>query len=187
MKRTILLTTAACLAGTFPAMAQHNPNGSPPSASHQQQNQTTGSNRQMENQSQQQNPNQAQASNNQQQVIQPSSLSKEEIRQVQMNLNKSGFDAKHVDGVWGQETEHALRNFQQAKQLPANGELDQQTLSALGVNISEQQPQSASGNQGQQYNASSGQNGQQGQSQTVGQSQHKTNSPQGADQNTTKK
>jgi hypothetical protein len=188
MKRVALLATVACLAATFPALAQGNPNGSPPQAkSHQQQSQTTGSNGQMGNQAQQQNSNQMQASNGQERTIQPSSLSRREIREVQRNLNKSGFDAKRVDGIWGRETEAALRNFQQAKRLPGNGQLDQQTLSALGVNIGNQS-RSARGNQNQQqYNASSGQNGQQGQSQTVGQAPAKNNPPQGAGQNTKKK
>jgi len=34
----------------------------------------------------------------------------------------------------GPNTESALRNFQQSKKLPQTGNLDQQTLSALGVN-----------------------------------------------------
>jgi peptidoglycan hydrolase-like protein with peptidoglycan-binding domain len=66
-----------------------------------------------------------------------------------------------VDGIWGQQTEQALRNFQQSKHLPGNGQLDSQTLAALGVNIN---------NQSQAQNASGNQKGQQGQSQTVGQS-----------------
>jgi hypothetical protein len=166
MKRAILFTTVAGLALSFPAMAQTNANGPTQPSSHQQQSQAAGSNSQMGKQAEQQNPSQMQASNNQQQkTIQPSSLTKQEVREIQRNLDQQGFNAKRVDGIWGRETEDALRNFQQTKHLPGNGQLNEQTLSALGVNIN---------NQSQAQNASGNQNGQQGQAQTVGQSQNGT-------------
>ncbi len=77
-------------------------------------------------------------SQQQAQSITSSSLSKGQIRQVQMDLNKAGFTVKSVDGKWGKKTSGALRKFQQAKNLPGNGKLNQQTLSALGLNISNQ-------------------------------------------------
>lgn len=192
MKRVILIAAAGCLALTFPALAQNNLqnnlNGSSQPKSNSQQSETAGSNSQMGKQSQQQKSGQMQASNDQQpQTVQPSSLSRQEIREIQSHLDKSGFNAKRVDGIWGRETEDALRDFQQAKHLPGNGQLDQQTLSALGVNIGNQ-TQSASTNQNQkQQNASSSQAGQQDQSQTVGQSQTKGASAQGTGQNTKSK
>jgi peptidoglycan hydrolase-like protein with peptidoglycan-binding domain len=39
-----------------------------------------------------------------------------------------------VDGQPGPSTKSAIRDFQQAQGLPRSGELDQRTLSALGVN-----------------------------------------------------
>ena len=55
------------------------------------------------------------------------------IRNVQQALNDKGFNAGPADGRWGIGTESALRSFQQAQGLPANGTLDARTMSALGV------------------------------------------------------
>jgi peptidoglycan hydrolase-like protein with peptidoglycan-binding domain len=61
-------------------------------------------------------------------------LSQDEIQSVQQQLQQQGFfkNAK-VDGRWGPRTRHAVESFQQAKGLPATGQLNQQTLDALGV------------------------------------------------------
>ena len=61
-------------------------------------------------------------------------LSRNTLHNVQQQLQHQGYykNAK-VDGRWGPETRQAVERFQQAKGLPATGELDQQTLSALGV------------------------------------------------------
>lgn len=160
MKRNVLLTAAACVVLSFPAIGQAASNGSSQPSTNQQQSQTTG-NSQAGNQTQQQNPSQMQASNGQQQQsIQPSSLNKQDLREIQRNLNRSGFKVGRADGIWGRKTEHALRGFQQSKNLPGNGQLNEQTLSALGVDIN---------NQAQAQNGT-GKKSQQGQSQTVGQS-----------------
>ena len=55
------------------------------------------------------------------------------VRSVQQSLNQKGYDAGAVDGRWGPSTESALRQFQEANGLAPTGNLDQQTLSALGV------------------------------------------------------
>lgn len=55
------------------------------------------------------------------------------VREAQRALNDKGFSAGAVDGVMGPHTEQALRDFQQSQGLNATGNLDQQTLSALGV------------------------------------------------------
>jgi hypothetical protein len=55
------------------------------------------------------------------------------VRSAQQALKQKGFDAGAVDGEMGPSTEAALRNFQQAQGLPQSGNLDPQTLSALGV------------------------------------------------------
>ena len=77
------------------------------------------------------------------------------VRSVQQALKQKGYDVGTIDGQLGPTTDSALRNFQQAQGLPQSGSLDQQTLSALGV---DQNPSSAQG-QGSQ-NAMSGQGSQ---------------------------
>ncbi len=62
------------------------------------------------------------------------SLSPSTIRQAQRDLNRRGYSAGNVDGVWGRETRQALRNFQRTEGLTTTGRLDEQTLSALHVN-----------------------------------------------------
>jgi Putative peptidoglycan binding domain len=109
-------------------------------------------------------------SQQQAQAIKPSSLSKQQIRQVQTDLDKAGFNVKGVDGKWGKKTSEALRKFQQAKNLPGNGRLNQQTFSALGVDISSQFQASNSlpKQMSQQASSSSRQTGQSRQFQTRG-------------------
>lgn len=87
----------------------------------------------MGKQARKQNGSHMQASNDARHVIRPSSLSKSDVRQIQMKLNKAGFSAKNVDGIWGREAADALSNFQKVKGLPGRGELSQQTPTALGV------------------------------------------------------
>ena len=62
-----------------------------------------------------------------------SAINEEAIRRVQQTLNKRGFDAGHVDGVWGPQTTAAIRNFQMKEHLPASGRLDERTMTALGL------------------------------------------------------
>ena len=104
--------------------------GSPAIAAsdNQQQPQTT-----QQSQSKNQPNNQA-AQNNQ--PISPQSLSRTKIRQVQQALDKDGFKAGPTDGRWGSETENAVKQFQQSKQIQANGQLDQQTIADLGLDAS---------------------------------------------------
>jgi peptidoglycan hydrolase-like protein with peptidoglycan-binding domain len=55
------------------------------------------------------------------------------IMEIQQALNEQGFDAGDVDGVWGNNTVAALRNFQQMKGLETTGQPNQDTLNELGV------------------------------------------------------
>jgi membrane-bound lytic murein transglycosylase B len=64
---------------------------------------------------------------------QPVNMSRGELRQVQQKLNEMGYDAGKVDGIWGPNTQAAVRSFQHAKGLQATGTLDEQTADALGV------------------------------------------------------
>jgi hypothetical protein len=56
-----------------------------------------------------------------------------DIKQVQEALKKEGHDPGPIDGVIGQKTQQALRDFQKSKNLKATGRLDDQTANALGV------------------------------------------------------
>lgn len=100
----------------------------------QNQNQTQGSAQNQSAQNQQQNANQT-AQNNA--PIPPRNLSRGEVRQVQQALDKDGFKAGPTDGRWGRETASAVRQFQQSKQIQANGQLTEQTVADLGLNSSQ--------------------------------------------------
>lgn len=57
----------------------------------------------------------------------------DQIRQAQMELNKRGFNAGPQDGVWGPETESAIRDFQKSRGLEVTGRLNDRTMKELGV------------------------------------------------------
>ena len=89
-------------------------------------------------QPQQSGANQPMAPQTQQGSTQEQNLSKDEIRQVQQALDQKGFKAGQADGVLGPETKNAIKEFQQKQGFNATGELDSQTMSALGVSTSGQ-------------------------------------------------
>jgi peptidoglycan hydrolase-like protein with peptidoglycan-binding domain len=66
------------------------------------------------------------------------------VRDVQQALKRKGFEVGAIDGQMGPETQTALREFQQSQGLPQSGNLDQQTLSALGVSAQGPSSQSSS-------------------------------------------
>jgi peptidoglycan hydrolase-like protein with peptidoglycan-binding domain len=133
MKRALILAaTVASL--SLPAMAQTNTNS----------NQTSSQPSQMNNsQSMQQQGRQS----TQQQAINPEQLSSQQVREIQTALKKQGFETGKADGKWGSETEAAVKKFQQKKNLQGNGQLDEQTLSALGVNVSPTESTGSSANE----------------------------------------
>jgi hypothetical protein len=55
----------------------------------------------------------------------------EQVRQAQMELDRSGFDPGPTDGVWGPQTRSAVMDFQRANTMEATGQLDTRTLQAL--------------------------------------------------------
>jgi peptidoglycan hydrolase-like protein with peptidoglycan-binding domain len=55
------------------------------------------------------------------------------ISQVQEKLRALGFDAGPVNGDFGAKTQAALAQFQLSRAIPASGQLDDQTLTELGV------------------------------------------------------
>ncbi len=77
-------------------------------------------------------------------------LSPDLVRQVQQNLTQAGVYKGRADGVWGPQTEAALRDYQQQHNLNATGQLDQPTLSAMNLGT----------NTNQSYNQNNDTNGQ---------------------------
>lgn len=59
------------------------------------------------------------------------------IQVIQQSLSQQGYFKGQADGQWGPDTQNAVRQFQQAKNLEADGNLDFQTLQALGVDLSQ--------------------------------------------------
>jgi hypothetical protein len=146
-----LLATAAL---SVPAIAAPSSNQSSqaqqsqPQQSQQQpqqpQSQAQGTNTQQDqNQTAQNQPNGSQP-------ISPQGLSRSQVRQVQQALDKSGFQVGRVDGRWGPETTNALKQFQQSKNAQADGQLDQQTISDLGLNGAQFAQQNKRGGQNSQ-------------------------------------
>jgi peptidoglycan hydrolase-like protein with peptidoglycan-binding domain len=65
------------------------------------------------------------------------------IRALQRELSQNGHSAGAVDGVWGENTRQALRDFQRAHELEATGTLTLPTLAALGIDITSKSALSA--------------------------------------------
>lgn len=60
-------------------------------------------------------------------------VSQAEIRQVQLELNRVGFNVGEPDGIIGPRTKDAVMEFQRQKGFRATGELDRDTLVALNI------------------------------------------------------
>ncbi len=60
--------------------------------------------------------------------------SSESVREAQQALKDKGFDPGPVDGIYGPNTQHALRQYQRQEKLTADGRLNDQTMDSLGVN-----------------------------------------------------
>lgn len=154
---TLLASAALAMPAMVPAMAQSNPQTQP-----QHQNAQTMPNQQANQKSGQQNA--AQQSNqqatrnngqqNQQQAanepISPRQLGHSGMRQVQKALDKDGFRAGRADGIYGPETQAALKDFQKSKNIQSNGRLDRQTLSDLGVKMASNQDMGNTNNMSRQ-------------------------------------
>jgi len=61
------------------------------------------------------------------------------IRALQRELAQKGHEAGAVDGMWGENTRQALRDFQKDKDLEPTGTLTLPTLSALGIEVASKQ------------------------------------------------
>lgn len=70
--------------------------------------------------------------------IQHQTLSSAEIKDIQQALIDEGYDPGAVDGMWGNLTRAAVWNFQQENGMDPSGEVDRETLAALGVQLASQ-------------------------------------------------
>ena len=68
-------------------------------------------------------------------------LSSNEVRDLQQTLDTRGFSPGPIDGILGPRTKEAIREFQQANNLPATGAPTTETLSQLGVEVQGVVPQ----------------------------------------------
>jgi peptidoglycan hydrolase-like protein with peptidoglycan-binding domain len=59
----------------------------------------------------------------------------EQVKALQQALKDKGHDPGEVDGVMGQKTQSALRDFQKKEGLKETGRLDSETASKLGVSM----------------------------------------------------
>ena len=71
--------------------------------------------------------------------------SQEQIKGAQERLKVAGHDPGSVDGVWGPQTESAVRAYQQQHGLPVSGALDEATRTALGLTTAQRLPASRPG------------------------------------------
>jgi hypothetical protein len=60
-------------------------------------------------------------------------LNENNIRQVQQELRKKGLDPGPIDGILGPRTKETVRNFQDRYGMKASGDINNQTLFALGA------------------------------------------------------
>lgn len=58
----------------------------------------------------------------------------EVVKQIQQKLKNWGYYDGNVDGIYGEKTTAAVRQFQSKNKLTADGVVGQQTLNALGIN-----------------------------------------------------
>lgn len=110
--KKILLAAVAATALSFPAMAQHagQAQAQPGSSSAQPSDSSGG------------------------QKMSPRNLNSSQIEQIQQSLDNKGFKSGQADGKWGPQTMSALKNFQKSHNMSSTGNLDGQTIAALGLN-----------------------------------------------------
>ena len=89
-------------------------------------------------------------------------LSSEQIRELQEKLRDEGHNPGPIDGIWGPQTQAAVKEFQKENDLQVTGQLDQQTMKELGIEkqkageARELPPQPDVGKPGQQPGAERG-------------------------------
>ncbi|OFZ73770.1 MAG: hypothetical protein A2W04_00655 [Betaproteobacteria bacterium RBG_16_64_9] len=68
-----------------------------------------------------------------QQGMMQQGMNAQTVREAQQALKDKGHDPGPIDGMWGPQTQQAVKEFQEKEKLQASGRLDQRTLSALGI------------------------------------------------------
>ena len=63
----------------------------------------------------------------------PKAASERLVRNVQQQLQAKGMDPGPIDGIWGSQTQSALEQFQQDQGIQASGQINADTLAALGI------------------------------------------------------
>lgn len=86
------------------------------------------------------------------------SMSQDQVRRAQQALQDKGYNVGGVDGIMGPRTASALRQFQQAQGMSASGQLDSQSMGALGLSAdaSSSMNRGTSGSSGMSSGSSSG-------------------------------
>jgi peptidoglycan hydrolase-like protein with peptidoglycan-binding domain len=64
-------------------------------------------------------------------------LNSAQIRELQEALQEQGIDPGPVDGIMGSLTQQAIQLFQQQEGLAATGDINEQTLEALDIEVQE--------------------------------------------------
>lgn len=82
------------------------------------------------------------------------------VRQIEVSLNKEGYDAGNVDGSWDEDTTAAIERYQRSRGLEPTGTLTTESMAALDMSVLG----GGQGGQGQQQGQQS-QQSQQGQQQ----------------------
>ena len=123
MRHLILVTTLAALAGLFlagPAL---------------------GAGEQMGGMSQSNHPAamSGQSQDRMQEHTMVRQLDRNQVREMQRILNSKGFQSGQEDGIIGEQTHMALRQFQQDQNLTQTGEPDPETLRALAPSADQQE------------------------------------------------
>jgi len=70
-----------------------------------------------------------------QQSIQAMQKDPQWVRQVQQKLQDQGYDVGGIDGKWGPKSSAALKEFQRAQGMQADGRLSQDAVTALGLDM----------------------------------------------------
>ena len=70
----------------------------------------------------------------------------EEVRQIQTKLNRWGYYNGNVDGIYGSQTQEAVRYFQRKNGLTVDGIAGPATLKAMGIYSSSSSSSSSSSN-----------------------------------------
>src|SRR5262245_31124383 len=107
--KKIALAAVAVAALSLPALAQQSGQTQPGNTSTQQQHESSGK------------------------KISPRNLSSSQVEHIQQSLDDKGFKSGEVDGKWGPHTLSALKDFQKAQNMSSMGDLDDQTIVALGL------------------------------------------------------